>query len=165
MNSMARTPYLINDARREVLGSLLPHPPGWRPTTRGFSRSGADAISSPRPVERSRAAIIRPDVRCSSCLTKGKTYRINPSTSPRSGRTRIIPDQVARCIEPHPENFFARSSGGLFPAGSHRFPGIGLSLDKMLWAEAFAYNDAQRNRIGATSSISGQPAEVPVTTT
>jgi catalase len=48
----------------------------------------------------------------------------------------------------NPENFFAEIEQAAFSPGNV-VPGIGLSPDKMLLARSFAYNDAQRNRIGA----------------
>ncbi|GJF14236.1 catalase [Mycolicibacterium cyprinidarum] len=47
----------------------------------------------------------------------------------------------------NPENFFAEIEQAAFSPGN-TVPGIGLSPDKMLLGRAFAYNDAQRNRIG-----------------
>jgi catalase len=47
----------------------------------------------------------------------------------------------------NPENFFAQVEQAAFSPGN-TVPGIGLSPDKMLLGRAFAYNDAQRNRIG-----------------
>jgi catalase len=50
-------------------------------------------------------------------------------------------------LERNPENFFAQIEQAAFSPGN-TVPGIGLSPDKMLLGRAFAYNDAQRNRIG-----------------
>jgi catalase len=47
----------------------------------------------------------------------------------------------------NPENFFAEIEQAAFSPGNV-VPGIGLSPDKMLLGRSFAYNDAQRNRIG-----------------
>jgi catalase len=47
----------------------------------------------------------------------------------------------------NPENFFAEVEQAAFSPGN-TVPGIGLSPDKMLLGRAFAYHDAQRNRIG-----------------
>src|SRR3546814_10662032 len=47
----------------------------------------------------------------------------------------------------NPENFFAQIEQAAFSPGN-TVPGIGLPPDKMLLGRAFAYNDAQRNRIG-----------------
>ncbi|HEY4074955.1 MAG TPA: catalase [Herbaspirillum sp.] len=48
----------------------------------------------------------------------------------------------------NPENFFAQIEQAAF-SPANTVPGIGLSPDKMLLGRAFAYGDAQRNRIGA----------------
>ena len=50
-------------------------------------------------------------------------------------------------LDRNPENFFAQIEQAAFSPGN-TVPGIGLSPDKMLLGRAFAYNDAQRNRIG-----------------
>jgi len=50
-------------------------------------------------------------------------------------------------LDRNPENFFAQIEQAAFSPGS-TVPGIGLSPDKMLLGRSFAYNDAQRNRIG-----------------
>src|SRR3546814_8658475 len=50
-------------------------------------------------------------------------------------------------LDRNPENFFAEIGQAAFSPGN-TVPGIGLSPDKMLLGRAFAYNDAQRNRIG-----------------
>jgi len=47
----------------------------------------------------------------------------------------------------NPEKFFAQIEQAAYSPGN-TVPGIGLSPDKMLLGRAFAYNDAQRNRIG-----------------
>lgn len=47
----------------------------------------------------------------------------------------------------NPVNFFAEIEQAAFSPGN-TVPGTGLSPDKMLLGRAFAYNDAQRNRIG-----------------
>jgi catalase len=47
----------------------------------------------------------------------------------------------------NPVNFFAEIEQAAFSPGN-TVPGIGLSPDKMLLGRAFAYADAQRNRIG-----------------
>jgi catalase len=50
-------------------------------------------------------------------------------------------------LNKNPENFFAEIEQAAFSPGN-TVPGIGLSPDKMLLGRSFAYNDAQRNRIG-----------------
>ncbi|WP_122817634.1 catalase [Nocardioides pantholopis] len=47
----------------------------------------------------------------------------------------------------NPENHFAQIEQAAFSPGN-MVPGVGLSPDKMLLGRSFAYNDAQRNRIG-----------------
>jgi catalase len=81
---------------------------------------------------------------------EAKTYRINPFDL-----TKVWPHgdypliKVGRMtLNRNPENFFAQNEQAAFSPGNTT-PGIGLSPDKMLLARAFAYNDAQRNRIGA----------------
>jgi catalase len=67
--------------------------------------------------------------------------------------------------EPHnPENFFAQIAQAAFSSGN-TVPGIGLSPDKMLLGPAFAYNDAQRNRIGTNfHQLPVNRPKVPVNT-
>jgi catalase len=79
-----------------------------------------------------------------------RSYRINPFDL-----TKVWPHadypllKVGRMtLNRNPENFFAQIEQAAFSPGNTA-PGIGLSPDKMLLARAFAYNDAQRNRIGA----------------
>lgn len=79
-----------------------------------------------------------------------KTYRINPFDL-----TKVWPHADypllkvgTMTLNRNPENFFAQIEQAAFSPGN-TVPGIGLSPDKMLLARAFAYNDAQRNRIGA----------------
>ncbi|HET7305994.1 MAG TPA: catalase [Segeticoccus sp.] len=78
-----------------------------------------------------------------------KDYRFNPFDL-----TKVWPHQdyplikVGRMtLNKNPENFFAEIEQAAFSPGNV-VPGIGLSPDKMLLGRAFAYNDAQRNRIG-----------------
>ncbi len=79
-----------------------------------------------------------------------KTYRVNPFDL-----TKIWPHADyplirvgAMTLNRNPQNFFAQIEQAAFSPGN-TVPGIGLSPDKMLLGRAFAYNDAQRNRIGA----------------
>ncbi len=58
----------------------------------------------------------------------------------------LIPVGTLR-LDRNPENFFAQIEQAAFSPGN-LVPGIGLSPDKMLLGRAFAYNDAQRRRIG-----------------
>jgi catalase len=62
----------------------------------------------------------------------------------------------------NPENFFAQIEQAAFSPGN-TVPGTGLSPDKMLLGRAFAYNDAQRNRIGVNfHQLPVNQARVPV---
>jgi catalase len=61
----------------------------------------------------------------------------------------------------NPENFFAQIEQAAFSPGNV-VPGVGLSPDKMLLGRAFAYNDAQRNRIGV--NFHQLPVNQPKTT-
>jgi catalase len=64
----------------------------------------------------------------------------------------------------NPENFFAQIEQAAFSPGN-TVPGIGLSPDKMLLGRAFAYNDAQRNRIGTNfHQLPVNKPKVPVNT-
>jgi catalase len=78
-----------------------------------------------------------------------KDYRFNPFDLTKvwsHADYPLIP--VGRfTLNRNPENFFAQIEQAAFSPGN-TVPGIGLSPDKMLLGRAFAYNDAQRNRIG-----------------
>jgi catalase len=78
-----------------------------------------------------------------------KTYRFNPfdltKVWPHSDYPLIPVGKLT--LNKNPENFFAEIEQAAFSPGN-TVPGIGLSPDKMLLARSFAYNDAQRNRIG-----------------
>jgi len=78
-----------------------------------------------------------------------RTYRINPfdltKTWPHADYPLIRVGTMT--LNRNPENFFAQIEQAAFSPGN-TVPGIGLSPDKMLLGRAFAYNDAQRNRIG-----------------
>ncbi len=64
----------------------------------------------------------------------------------------------------NPGNFFAEIEQAAFSPGN-TVPGIGLSPDKMLLGRAFAYNDAQRNRIGTNfHQLPVNQPKVPVNT-
>ncbi|HET8600696.1 MAG TPA: catalase [Segeticoccus sp.] len=78
-----------------------------------------------------------------------KDYRFNPFDL-----TKVWPHADYPLIKvgtmtlnKNPENFFAEIEQAAFSPGN-LVPGIGLSPDKMLLGRAFAYHDAQRNRIG-----------------
>jgi catalase len=64
----------------------------------------------------------------------------------------------------NPTNFFAEIEQAAFSPGN-LVPGIGLSPDKMLLGRAFAYADAQRNRIGVNfHQLPVNRPKVPVST-
>ncbi len=80
---------------------------------------------------------------------EAKTYRYNPFDLTKTwphGDYPLIPVGTMT-LDRNPENFFAEIEQAAFSPGN-LVPGIGLSPDKMLLGRAFAYNDAQRNRIG-----------------
>ncbi len=78
-----------------------------------------------------------------------KTYRYNPfdltKTWPHADYPLIKVGTMT--LNRNPTNFFAEIEQAAFSPGNV-VPGIGLSPDKMLLGRAFAYNDAQRHRIG-----------------
>ncbi len=78
-----------------------------------------------------------------------KTYRINPFdlTKVWSHKDYPLIKVGTMTLNRNPDNFFAEIEQAAFSPGS-TVPGIGLSPDKMLLGRAFAYEDAQRNRIG-----------------
>jgi catalase len=80
---------------------------------------------------------------------EASTYRFNPFDLTKiwpHGDYPLIPVGTMTLNE-NPENFFAQIEQAAFSPGN-TVPGIGLSPDKMLLGRSFAYNDAQRNRIG-----------------
>jgi catalase len=95
-----------------------------------------------------------------------KTYRINPFDL-----TKVWPHEDyplipvgTMTLDRNPENFFAQIEQAAFSPGN-TVPGIGLSPDRMLLARSFAYNDAQRNRIGANfHQLPVNQPKVPVNT-
>src|SRR5690606_6649456 len=78
-----------------------------------------------------------------------RTYRINPFDLTKVWPHRDYPliEVGTMTLNENPSNFFAEIEQAAFSPGN-TVPGIGLSPDKMLLGRAFAYNDAQRNRIG-----------------
>ncbi|ODT84124.1 MAG: catalase [Pelagibacterium sp. SCN 64-44] len=95
-----------------------------------------------------------------------KTYRINPfdltKTWPHADYPLIRVGKMT--LNRNPENFFAQIEQAAFSPGN-TVPGIGLSPDKMLLGRAFAYNDAQRNRIGTNfHQLPVNQPKVPVNT-
>lgn len=77
------------------------------------------------------------------------TYRFNPFDLTKTWSKKdypLIPVGVLT-LDRNPRNFFAEIEQAAFSPGN-LVSGIGLSPDKMLLGRAFAYNDAQRHRIG-----------------
>ena len=82
-------------------------------------------------------------------VAEAATYRFNPfdltKVWPHADYPLIPVGRMT--LNRNPENFFAQIEQAAFSPGN-TVPGIGLSPDKMLLGRAFAYADAQRNRIG-----------------
>jgi catalase len=80
---------------------------------------------------------------------EAQTYRINPFDLTKVWPHKDYPliKVGTMTLDRNPENFFAQIEQAAFSPGNTVL-GIGLSPDKMLLGRAFAYNDAQRNRIG-----------------
>ncbi len=80
---------------------------------------------------------------------EGQTYRINPFDLTKVWSHKDFPlvRVGTMTLNRNPANFFAEIEQAAFSPGN-TVPGIGLSPDKMLLGRAFAYADAQRNRIG-----------------
>ena len=78
-----------------------------------------------------------------------KAYRFNPFDLTKTWSHKDYPliKVGTMTLDRNPENFFAQIEQAAFSPGN-TVPGIGLSPDKMLLGRAFAYADAQRNRIG-----------------
>jgi len=97
---------------------------------------------------------------------EARTYRINPFDLTK---TWSHPDYPlirvgTMTLNRNPENFFAQIEQAAFSPGN-TVPGIGLSPDKLLLGRAFAYNDAQRNRIGVNfHHLPVNQPKVPVNT-
>jgi catalase len=95
-----------------------------------------------------------------------KTYRINPFDLTKTWSHTDYPlvKVGTMTLNRTPENFFAEIEQAAFSPGN-TVPGIGLSPDKMLLSRAFAYNDAQRNRIGTNfHQLPVNRPKVPVNT-
>ena len=95
-----------------------------------------------------------------------KTYRINPFDLTKVWPHKDYPliPVGTMTLDRNPENFFAQIEQAAFSPGN-TVPGIGLSPDRMLLARSFAYNDAQRNRIGANfHQLPVNQPKVPVNT-
>jgi catalase len=82
--------------------------------------------------------------------TDARTYRLNPFDLTKTWPHKDYPliEVGTMTLDRNPVNFFAEIEQAAFSPGN-TVPGIGLSPDKMLLGRAFAYNDAQRNRIGS----------------
>jgi catalase len=80
---------------------------------------------------------------------EARQYRFNPFDLTKTWSHKDYPliPVGTMTLNRNPENFFAQIEQAAFSPGN-TVPGIGLSPDKMLLARAFAYADAQRNRIG-----------------
>jgi catalase len=78
-----------------------------------------------------------------------RSYRFNPFDLTKTWSHKDYPliKVGTMTLDRNPENFFAQIEQAAFSPGN-TVPGIGLSPDKMLLGRAFAYADAQRNRIG-----------------
>jgi catalase len=114
--------------------------------------AGADADYHRRDLFEAIAAGRHPSWRLSVQImpyADAKDYRFNPfdltKTWPHADYPLIPVGTMT--LNRNPENFFAQIEQAAFSPGN-TVPGIGLSPDKMLLGRAFAYNDAQRNRIG-----------------
>ncbi|HUH60419.1 MAG TPA: catalase [Candidimonas sp.] len=97
---------------------------------------------------------------------EAKTYRFNPFdlTKTLSHKDYPLIEVGTMTLNRNPENFFAQIEQAAFSPGN-TVPGIGLSPDKMLLGRAFAYNDAQRNRIGTNfHQLPVNKPKVPVNT-
>jgi catalase len=98
--------------------------------------------------------------------SEARTYRFNPFDLTKTWPHRDYPlIPVGRMtLNRNPQNFFAQIEQAAFSPGN-TVPGIGLSPDKMLLGRAFAYNDAQRNRIGTNfHQLPVNRPKVPVNT-
>jgi len=97
---------------------------------------------------------------------EARSYRFNPFDLTKTWSHKDYPliRVGTMTLNRNPENFFAQIEQAAFSPGN-TVPGIGLSPDKMLLGRAFAYNDAQRNRIGANfHQLPVNQPKVPVNT-
>lgn len=93
-------------------------------------------------------------------------YRFNPFDLTKTWSHKDYPliEVGTMTLDRNPENFFAQIEQAAFSPGN-TVPGIGLSPDKMLLGRAFAYADAQRNRIGTNfHQLPVNKPKVPVNT-
>jgi catalase len=97
---------------------------------------------------------------------EAKNYRFNPFDLTKTWSHKDYPliKVGTMTLNRNPENFFAQIEQAAF-SPSNTVPGIGLSPDKMLLGRAFAYADAQRNRIGTNfHQLPVNQPKVPVNT-
>ncbi|MCX5543505.1 catalase [Paraburkholderia sp. CNPSo 3076] len=97
---------------------------------------------------------------------QAKQYRFNPFDLTKTWSHKDYPliKVGTMTLNRNPENFFAQIEQAAFSPGN-TVPGIGLSPDKMLLGRAFAYNDAQRARIGTNfNQLPVNRPKVPVQT-
>jgi len=97
---------------------------------------------------------------------EAKTYRFNPFDLTKVWPHKDYPliKVGTMTLNRNPDNFFAQIEQAAFSPGN-TVPGIGLSPDKMLLGRAFAYADAQRNRIGTNfHQLPVNQPKVPVNT-
>nr|WP_244145385.1 catalase [Paraburkholderia mimosarum] len=97
---------------------------------------------------------------------QAKHYRFNPFDLTKTWSHKDYPliKVGTMTLNRNPENFFAQIEQAAFSPGN-TVPGIGLSPDKMLLGRAFAYNDAQRARIGTNfNQLPVNRPKVPVQT-
>jgi catalase len=95
-----------------------------------------------------------------------RSYRINPFDLTKTWSHKDYPliKVGTMTLNRNPENFFAQIEQAAFSPGN-TVPGVGLSPDKMLLGRAFAYADAQRNRIGTNfHQLPVNKPKVPVQT-
>jgi len=97
---------------------------------------------------------------------EAKSYRFNPFDLTKTWSHKDYPliPVGTMTLNRNPENFFAQIEQAAF-SPSNTVPGTGLSPDKMLLGRAFAYPDAQRNRIGTNfHQLPVNQPKVPVNT-
>jgi catalase len=95
-----------------------------------------------------------------------KNYRFNPFDLTKTWPHADYPLKKVgtMTLNRNPENFFAQIEQAAFSPGN-TVPGIVLSPDKKQLGRAFAYNDAQRNRIGTNfHQLPVNRPKVPVNT-
>ena len=90
-----------------------------------------------------------------------KTYRFNPFDLTKIWSKKDYPRIKVGTMElnRNPENFFAQIEQAAF-SPANMVPGVGMSPDKMLLGRNFAYQDAQRYRIG--TNFQQLPVNAPI---